>query len=373
MKRKFFDVSLIAAAYLLLFGLGLGVILLPKEDFSEEENRMLATLELPTFAELVDGSFSSAVGELYRDRLPLRTSFTAAKAYAELMLFKGENNGVLFCRDGYLLEKGEYDDLGTAKKNIEYFSELEAICRELGVPFVCAVAPRGIDVMEYKLPEGYRGKYGEIWGILESSGIEYLSLTEPLRSAAEAGEYVWYRTDHHWTSYGAYIAYRELADALGYSPYGADAFAVCEASDGFLGSVYSKAGCVAQRSDSVQLYRYTGDEDFTVRIGDSGEEREGFYFTEKLSTKDKYAVFLGGNYSELYIEKSGGEERERMLLIKDSYANAVSPFLALHFDIELVDLRYFEGGRDALCEKIGNADKVLLLHGIDTVATTRLY
>ena len=366
MKGKRLDVILTLSAGVTAFFIGVGT-LLPSDDFSEEENRMLSTLSAPTLSEIADGSFFASVSEYYRDRVPFRKFFTAAKTYTELAMGKGENNGVLFCKDGYLLDRGEYESLDAAKKNIGYFSTLangfEAAGKETAVTYV----PRGIDVMRDKLPLFYRGSEKEVWELLTLSEHRVTELTPTLTEAAQRGEYVWYRTDHHWTSRGAYIAYRALSEEMGYTPYGEECFDRVTVSDGFLGSSYSKAGCVALFADSVELYRYAGDEEYTLRI-DGGEGVYGLYFNEKLDTKDKYAVFLGGNYATVTVEKTG-EKRERLLILKDSYANSLVPFLALHYDLELIDLRYFEGGREKLLEKAVAADRVLIIHGIDTVAT----
>ncbi len=373
MKKYFFDILLIALTSVLLFSFGVGVFIPRESSFSEDENRMLATLKLPTLKDITDGSFSDNLSEVFRDRLPFRRVFLRAKTYSELLSGKGESNGVIFAEDGYLLQKGEYEDYRIAEKNLEYFSELENICKERGKPFICALAPRGIDVMAGKLPKNYDGYSGEIWEIARGSSAEYFDLTPALRQAAESGEQVWYRTDHHWTSLGAYTAYTALSRQLGYTPYSEAHFVRETVSEDFLGSVYSSGGCVAFFSDSIELYRYEGDEAYTVEIAENSVTRKGFYFYDRLSAKDKYLIFLGGNYAELTVKRTGGEKREKLLLVKDSYANSLVPFLSLHYDVELIDLRYYQGGREGLAEKISTADKILLLHGIDTMATTALY
>ena len=369
MRKRIFDISLSVTVGALIFGIGAGVLLLPKRTFSENENRMLSSLSIPTVGELLEGELSTSVGEFYRDHIPLREGLIAIKACTELALMKGENNGVLFCDDGYLLKKGEYESLVLARENLSFLSGIKELCEKNGVSAVTAFAPRGIDVMEGKLPYLYVGEQSRIYDLVGDAGID---LVTPIRCAAENGEYVWYRTDHHWTARGAYTAYRALSEALSFEPYGEEYFTVSQVSDEFFGSVYSSVGCVASESDSIELYRYGEDGDYTVSIPESGETHKGFYFSEWLSKKDKYAVFFGGNYPVLTVEK-GNEKRERLLIIKDSFANSLAPFLALHFDIVLVDPRYYNEGEDGILRLIEAADRVLILCGIDTVASTRLY
>ena len=96
MRKRIFDISLSVAAFAVILGIGAGILLLPKKEFSESENRMLSTLGMPTVEELLGGELSSSVGAFCRDHIPLREGLTAIKAYSELFLAKGENNGVLF-------------------------------------------------------------------------------------------------------------------------------------------------------------------------------------------------------------------------------------------------------------------------------------
>ncbi len=373
MNKKIFDITLVFSVAVILVCFGIGIIIPRESSFSAEENRMLATWKRITLKSVANGEASENISEAATDNLPFRLQFLRARTYTELLLLKGESNGVVFAKDGYLLKDGEYDSMAIAEKNLALFSELLELCAEADTPAVCAIAPRGIDVMTSKLPTLRSGREGDIWQTLSSSELRYTDLRASLQNAADRGEYVWYKTDHHWTAAGAYEAYCSLSGELGYSPYGEDLFSKETVSESFLGSTYSAGGCVAASPDRVQLYRYAEDNEYTLSIAETGKTQKGFYVTEMLSQKDKYLIFLGGNYSELSVRREGGEGRETLLIIKDSYANSLVPLLALHYDLELVDLRYFEGGMEALAKKTEGADRVLLLHGIETLATTALY
>lgn len=366
MPRHCFDLILTLTVGLLIISIGAGTLLLPSADFSEEENRALAPLPSVTLRGLSDGSLSSAVGEYLRDRLPLRREFVRSKAISELLALKGENNGVLFCGDGYLLDRGEYSSLDKAKENIEYYSALSKSLSDMGMPVSVAYVPRGIDVMSAKLPALYRGSHADVIGLIPTQEVA-TDLISPLKNAADRGEYVWFRTDHHWTAHGAYIAYVELSDALGYIPYSRDSFRVECVSEDFLGTVYSKAGCIAPYPDTVELYRYEGDGEYLL-TADRNSSQKGLYFYAFLDKKDKYSVFLGGNYATLSIEKRSDTPRKRLLIIKDSYANSLAPLLARHFDLLLIDPRYLEGEPPELLELAKSADAALILQGIETVA-----
>ena len=366
MKKKHIDIALSTVAALLILSMGAGIWLIPSKDFSHEENRPLATLSPPTVRSIADGSFSEELCAFLSDRLPLRLLFIRLRACSELLLMKGESNGVIIGRDGYLIDRGEYADLNKARKNVEDISSLCAYFTEAGVPVTVAYVPRIIDVMESKLPLFYSGDHKEILSIIPPSRSA-VDLLSPLRSAADRGEHVWFKTDHHWTADGAYVAYTELSEALGYIPYEKDLFKAETVSESFLGSIYSRAGCIAPSPDNIVLYRYEGDGEYMLSI-DGKAPRKGLYFTEYLEKKDKYAIFLGGNYARVSIEKMTDVPRPRLVLIKDSYANSLVPFLALHFDIEMIDPRFFSEYEE-IHSQISNCDRVLILQGLDTIAT----
>ena len=367
-RKRILDICLIASASALILGFGVGIFFQPQGGFSESENRELAKIKRPTVKNILDGSFFLSVSELYGDNFPARSRLTAAKAFFEgFILQKRENNGVIFAKDGYLIDRGEYESLDMARRNTELLYKLKTAAEERGKPCLVAIAPRGIDVLENKLPSGYSGSSGEVWGVL--CGREYTDLTEPVAKRASNGEYAWFRTDHHWTSRGAYAAYASLSHGMGYETFPENAFSVESVGDGFFGTLHSKSGGAMGDADRVELFRYIGDTEYTVTVEETGKSFFGFYDLSALNSKDKYRVFIGGNYPIVTVRSSKETGRERLLLVKDSYSNSLVPFLARHYDITMVDPRYYTGDWENL---IAEADRVLILQGIDTIATTRL-
>lgn len=362
------NLGLIFLSALILFGLGVSIFILPSENFSQKENRYLATIAPPSAKNIVSGRFSSSLSSFYRDRFPAKDSFINLKALCEIGLLKMENNNIIFAKDGYLIPKNEYENLDIYEKNINSLTEVCEMSAVLKKSCISAFAPRPIDVMRKKLPKLYAQKD---FTVKEITGAKTVNLLPPLRAAAERGEYVWYRTDHHWTTHGAYLAYSELGALLGYAPYSKDFFEIECVTDEFFGSSYSSAGVLSAKPDSIDLYRYPSDGEYTVTVTESKDTENGLYRREYLSKKDKYSIFLGGNYAEISI-RSKTENREKLLVFKDSYANSLVPFLALHYDLYLVDLRYFSGNTERIRELIASSDSVLMLHGVDTLVSTRL-
>ena len=99
-------------------------------------------------------------------------------------------------------------------------------------------------------------------------------------------------------------------------------------------------------------------------IADGRELDFGIYDESKLSTKDKYAYFLGGNYGRLKIENCGG--KGHLLIVKDSFANCLIPFLLPHFDtVTVIDPRFFVGSVSEIITEEA-VTETLVLYGADT-------
>ncbi len=354
----------LCGAFLLVFGVGL--ILLPKQSFSEAENRALTVWKAPSFREVADGSFGERLSRFCADQFPLRTTWVIAKAGGERLLLRGENHGILFGKDGYLIDRDAYESLAVAENNLR---AIEGAQGKSAIPVMAAFVPRAVDVMREKLPSGYDASYAdELWERIEDRGVSSADLRTPLREAADTGKGIFYRTDHHWTGEGAYLGYREICSMLGVEPSGQSEFFLEEVSDSFFGSSDSASGGMGTQADRIVLYRYEGDEDFLIEFETDTRSLCGFYDWSSLEKKNRYEVFLGGNYGFLTVRHEGGEGRERLLLVKDSFSNSLIPLLARHYDLVVIDPRYYEGTFE---EALGRSrcDRVLILWGADTLAT----
>ena len=185
----------------------------------------------------------------------------------------------------------------------------------------------------------------------------------PLRDRFDAGEYVYYKTDHHWTTLGAYYAYGILAKKMGINAAPMEEFSRETASDSFYGTTWSSAGAKWIEPDSLEFFRYDGDEDLETDRKD--EKFNGLYKTSFLDAKDKYSAFLGGNAAQIDVSSTVGE-REKLLVIKDSFFHSVAPFFAKDYDLVIIDLRYYTGSVAELCREEG-IDSILILLNAETV------
>lgn len=338
--------------------------LFPAPRLSERENRTLAPAPVFSFAALADGSFEEAVDLYLTERFPLRNACRSLRAVSELSLGKMEVGQVILCKDQSLVKHLETDER-IFSGNIRGLVALEEAATEAGLPVTLAVAPRSMDVRGKVLPTAFA-----VDGTPYETLARLLPGTVDLRKISESS--CWYRTDHHWTTAGAYQGYLTISPMLGISPFDESAFTPTTVSDSFYGTTDAAAGIPGVPSDTVTLYRYPEDTSFTVSQNGTPAPLDGFYDMSKLETRDKYGVFFGGNFATLEITKSAvsGEERPTLLVYKDSFANALLPFLARHYNILAVDPRY---AKEPLSVFLQQADAVLILVGMQSLGETRMF
>ena len=345
---------LILASALLIFS--------DHESFSEKENRALASAPTLSVRSFASGELLSRLSDFCADQFPLREYLTDVKAKCEIILGKRENNGVVIT-NRLLADVCEYDGYCTAEANL---AALESYAKIIDTEITLLCAPRSIDVNSSTLGIDNSFSRDKLYSTISSDSLRQIELLPALRAVQERDGKAWYSTDHHWSTHGAYVAYRALMEEWGIEAYGKDFFNIDAVNHGFLGTTYSKSGISEYTPDTVFLYRYEGDGEFLVEYIDENESSLGFYDFDKLRTKDKYSVFLGGNFARLRIRQ--GESRPRLLLIKDSFANSVIPFLALHFDIDVIDPRYIGEPIENIVDA-NEYERILVLCGADTLAT----
>lgn len=369
MNKKISSKILITVFTVFIALMGILYIFAPKVEFSETEKRYLASAPKLTFSSIKDGSFSENFETFLADQTPMRTLFVSVNAYFEL--FKGNNgsNGVYLGKDGWLIEK-PFERENRLKINMGRIKEFS---KGLSLPVSMVAVPSKGYICSDKLPansmEYLDGEYNEI--IKESADIiRFIDITsEFLNSAAKDAYY--YKTDHHWTSEGAYAAYELICRESGLKKAEKSDFGI-EKTNGFYGTSYSKACYTLSKPDTVELFinkKTGGKANVTIIEGGIKTNSGNMFFKEHLKEGDKYLTFLDGNHSLVKIKtgNSGG----RLLLIKDSFAHCIAPFLAENFsEIIMIDLRYYKESIEKLIESEKITD-VMFLYSIENLCTAR--
>ncbi len=349
---------------LLLAAAGILNIVTKDREFSDSENRMLAAFPEFTWESVKSGKYMSEFESYVADQFFLRDQWITLKLYEDILLGKRESNGVYLGKDGYLMEVPDEPDQENLRKNLSSMAAFAE--RHPEVPVYVSLAPNAFSILKEKLPEGapVRDQAADIADIRTAlgDGIRYIDLTDALREHHE--EYIYYKTDHHWTSLGARYAFSRLAEDMELGETETD-YTVYTVADDFQGTLASQSGYHKSR-DTVQIYEPAGGEtDYIVLYAEEGKKTTSIYDSASLEEKDKYTVFFGGNHSRVDINTTGTQDRN-LLLFKDSYANCMVQFLLPYFqNIIMVDPRYFYDNVDNIMESQGITD-VLFLYNLNT-------
>ena len=387
MNRKI-NITITALFLVFIFGFGAAFWILPDASDSPEENRPLQTFPDVSLDSWLDGQVSSRLITYYSDQFPLRNGWVGLHALGELGLGRGESNGVLIGENGQLavrrfdaylsrterLEDTDHYSSAHVDKGLAAVVSLNQSLKEQNIPLCVLLAPRTIDVTvsDFSYPTAISdGLDATIQSTMQAGGVNSVELMDTFRDLHEAGEYVYYRTDHHWTTKGAYIAYCAVMESwgLGDDILPESDFTVRKIPD-FYGTTYSRAGLFFISADTLEIWEAADGSDSRYTVFErSGEEvktviESGFISESYLSEKDKYGAFLDGTHRMLFIidqeAAARGESRPRLLLARDSFANSMVPFLARHFDICMVNLTGGMTNLTELCEEYG-CQRVLIV------------
>lgn len=333
-----------------LFILGFSVwdLLTPDREMSEMENRMLQQKPALTLKNLFakgDNAYNQKYEKYVGDQFVLRDQWITLKSRAESALGKIENNGIAYGKDGYLFEKEISVDVENLESNLGYVQEFLEMYPQQRVTF--SIIPNAYTVLTSKLPVGFanitvdqRAWIASVYDQLSAGNLTKLDITDTL--AAHSDEYIYYRTDHHWTTYGAYLAYCQYVQSLGLTPVSRETLQTVKGGDveGFYGTFDAKAKKADVQPDTITWY------DIPCRVEINGEEAESLHDLSKFQVRDKYAALMRSNnaltvlYSQVNQDRQDGRT-SRVLVVKDSYGNSMIPYLCYNFDeVYAVDLRY---------------------------------
>lgn len=366
-------------------GLAVSFWVMPDKDFSENENRVLSDFPTVSLDKVMEGELSEDFNAYFTDQFPFRDLWLTCGSLTHLALGQGEANGVLVGKNGQLAVRkfDAYLSLTQRAEDTDYYSEthlrrtadaLEALTDKVDIPITVLPAPRTLDVSisAFDYPAELSDALNTtLQGHLAEAGVDSLDLLPVFRGMYERGDYVYFRTDHHWTTLGAYTAYEAIMTNWGMAdeiiPY--DAFETHTVND-FYGTTWSRAGLSFIGPDTLTYVTMADDDQYIVR-DDKGETiMTGFVDQSYFEKKDKYGAFMSGTHRVLTVthEGEGHTDRPRLLIARDSFASSLAPFLARHFDLVLVDL---SGGMTSLSEyaETYGCDRILVVYNMENFVT----
>lgn len=306
--------------------------------FSETENRLLE--QKPEFSResVLDGSFMKKYDKYVTDQFVGRDKWIRVKTRADLALQRQEINGVYLGKDDYLIEKHPESDFPRelVDKKLEL---LEDLVERWDAKVM--LVPTADNILTDKLPAHaeYYDQSRFLQSVKERIGEEnYIDVYDSLWE--HRSEDIYYRTDHHWTSLGAYYGYLQWMTAVGENRrlYRAEREIVTE---DFLGTLHSKIN-LPVKPDTIERFSATAARPVEI-VYDMDRTSSSFYEERYLETKNKYGYFLDDNHGFVEI-RANGNRGKTLFLIKDSFANCIIPLLSCHYEkIYVVDLRYMNG------------------------------
>lgn len=356
-----------------IFAMAIWFVVNPKADYSSSEKRYLQQFPETSVDTVLSGEFSEKFETYFADHFPQRNMWVGLNSYYNLGIGLNGRNGVYNSADGYLINV-PVDKENYVRKNIRVLAEFK---EKIGdVPMTVMLAPSTGYIATDKLPlihDSYNDDtyFAETAKTLGESGVNFVDLRETFKQKYAEGVQLYYRTDHHWTTDGAYEGYVKLCEKLGVQPADKDSFAKT-AYGGFYGTTYSTSGYWLTKPDSITVYdnQENTDKNITVKISEDGKDSHygSMFFYNHIDEDDKYPVFLDGNHALTEIQNKNAKNGT-IVVIKDSFSHSLAPFLAENYSkVVLVDLRYYKQSVSDLIKK-ENPEQVVALYGIDNLAT----
>lgn len=339
-------------------------VIVPDREKSVQENRMLATKPKFRLSSLISGDYDEKFEAYMDDQFVGRDMWRKLKVTVDRIGGSRLENGVYIGTNGQLLEQIEVADknhLAANIKAIKSFSESQS-----KIPVRMMLVPDAANVLNHSLPalakpEDQTQMFSMVRKDLGDS-VEWIDVSTELNK--HKTEKIYYKTDHHWTTLGAFYAFQAAAPSLGIEGDLSGNYVSYAVSDSFNGMLASKSGVNLGEKEQIDIYVPTEeDTDLIVDYVDEGKRSTSLYDSSKLKEKDQYTVFLGGNSSLLDI-RTVSTSTKRLLLVKDSFANSFIPFLTPYYrEIVVVDPRYYSGTINDLMDSYRISEVLFLYSG----------
>ena len=339
-------------------------VIVPDREKSVQENRMLATKPKFRLSTLISGDYDEKFEAYMDDQFVGRDVWRKLKVTVDRIGGSRLENGVYIGKNGQLLEQIEVADethLAANIKAIKSFSESQS-----KIPVRMMLVPDAANVLNHSLPalakpEDQTQMFSMVRKDLGDS-VEWIDVSTELNK--HKTEKIYYKTDHHWTTLGAFYAFQAAAPSLGIEGDLSGKYVSYAVSDSFNGMLASKSGVNLGEKEQIDIYVPTEeDTDLIVDYVDEGKRSTSLYDSSKLKEKDQYTVFLGGNSSLLDI-RTVSTSTKRLLLVKDSFANSFIPFLTPYYrEIVVVDPRYYSGTINDLMDSYRISEVLFLYSG----------
>ncbi len=338
----------------------------PDLELSESENRTLQQRPKLTLSALADGSYMKKFETYLTDQFPNRDGLISFHSFFATLTGHREENGVYLGRRGFLFEKQTPLDQDVLQKTTDAINTF--LEREKHAKSAMILAPNSSYVLQKYMPyhlheDDQKQQLNIVKKALHGDKFSWISVLKAYEKAEDPTT-LYYRTDHHWTTFAAQRAFLSLSSKWELGAKSSQ-FTMEPVSDHFSGTLASSYGerkirdvlyvCAPKKANGTYTVSYPTQNKVTASVFDSS----------KLEQKNQYEIFLGGNFDKIEITTTA-ESEDTLLLFKDSYANCMIPMLTPYFSkIVVIDPRYFS---DSLNDVLEDTDftHVLFVYNLNT-------
>lgn len=338
-------------------------VIMPKNSFSESENRALSDFPEFNMENIEDGSFTSGVSSYFSDHFPMRDTFVNGKTQFEQHILQMNCvNNVYIAKDGYRIE--EYQKPENTDRIVNILNKFNSAVENSRVDLM--LVPTAYTVYEDKLPKGHKkiSQLYELNKIYSAVSTNNIDIYSELMTHKDS-EQLFYKLDHHWTTDAAYYAYEKYCKVKGFEPVPRGSFSRTKVTSDFKGTIYSKLNDYSLEGDYIYIYNH--NDNLTVNY-DNEKETNSLYNMEYINKKDKYSLFLDNIHSYIEITNNDINTDRELAIAKDSYANCLIPFLTNHYrKIYVFDPRTYKGSISQFVNSNKNIKDVLVLYNMNTI------
>lgn len=314
-------------------------IVIPDHKQSETENRPLQTFPSLNMEHVLFGQYGKDLNTWFSDQFIFRDQNIHVKYLIQKFTGVKEIQGVYLTKRG-LIEKTSEVNKKQLDRNLKAINSFKENNPDLKVGFM--LAPNAVSIEKDSLPKSadcldQNKQMDDIYNRIDDS-IKKIDLRSTLEKHKD--EYLYYKTDHHWTSLASYYSYQKLASSFKLDKTNKNDYKIYPVANSFEGTLANKTGSMNIK-DEIDIYVPKTKTDYVVTDESTNKKSRTIYHSEALETKDQYAVFMGGNKSLFHINIDN-DSNKHLLLIKDSYANSLIPFLIPEYaSITVIDPRYY--------------------------------
>lgn len=371
-EGKHVNIFLIFTMIIVMAVLSLGSLAAPDREKSDNENRFLTQKPKFSVENVLEGKFETQLEDYLSDQIVGRENWIKIMSSTLNSVGYSDVNGVYILDDGRLIERKTQAEFNSVrfKNNLEQIAEMNEEVSKSGAEVRVMLIPTAAH--SYRNLANLSTNFDEEEALIiarDMLGDILIDLEDAFVPDDNASDGYYYKTDHHWNYFGAEKGAAIYRDSLGLKQRDWEAE---ELTKDFKGTLYSKVLLSERVRDTISVPGDSADTDVKVSIGD--ERYDSVYFMDRLENKDKYEVFLGGNYEkvDIYNEEPGAEDKPRLMIVKDSYANSFVPFIMDDFSlITMVDTRYFrQSVKDAVLD--GEYDQVLVLYSVSNFSEEKM-